>query len=469
MLPFIQARLAEGHWRPSYQALFAFAWRNKLTLAEAVLFTALFWLLLFLWQELFDMLGIGFFEELFEAPLFAYPVTSLVFGCALHLIGSVERLTRAILEQLLNVLKWLALLAGLILALFTVALVFKLPGMITEGERAIGAVWLLWLVAVTVLLVNAAFRDGSVEQPYPRAIALGLRFVTPLTVVIAMTAIYAMYLRIDAYGFTVARVWGLVVAATACIYSVGYSVAARQPGLWMAGIARINVGAAVFLIAVIALALTPVLSPYRIAANSQFHFAQQPQPPAPETTRGPDKTALHYLRFYAGAYGVAKLEALMNLQDHPRAAQIRADAKAIREHKTHYSTHTPVDVEAKLASIRLHPADRQLDAQLRALLLAELTDPQLQWLFNRSYTSLGGTFIDLNKDQQDEFILVAGPQAFAYTRSAGQQWRRVGRLATSSPLDDRLLQQMLSDDVQTRDPLWQELQVGPMVFRLDAQ
>ena len=55
-LPFAQSRLAAGHWTTEYHSLFANAWRNKLTLAEAALFTGLFWLMLFLWQMLFHML-----------------------------------------------------------------------------------------------------------------------------------------------------------------------------------------------------------------------------------------------------------------------------------------------------------------------------------------------------------------------------------------------------------------------------
>lgn len=82
------------------------------------------------------MLGIRFFTELLEEPIFVYPVTSLAFGFALHLIGSIERLTSVVLEQLLNVLKWLAILAGLILALFTVALIFRTPrGCCGPGRR----------------------------------------------------------------------------------------------------------------------------------------------------------------------------------------------------------------------------------------------------------------------------------------------------------------------------------------------
>ncbi|HZF30249.1 MAG TPA: hypothetical protein VE907_14110, partial [Gammaproteobacteria bacterium] len=136
VMPFLQARLMEGRWRSRYELLFSVAWNNKLVLAEAAAFTGIFWLMLGLWALLFEMLEIKFFTELFQKPIFIYPVTSIVFGVALNLIGSLERLTRVLLEQMLSVLKWLALLAGVILALFTAALVVKLPGMISSGDRA---------------------------------------------------------------------------------------------------------------------------------------------------------------------------------------------------------------------------------------------------------------------------------------------------------------------------------------------
>lgn len=153
-LPFVQARLAAGRWTTDYRQLFDHAWRNAITLAEAGMFTGLFWLLLFLWQSLFHMLQIDFFRDLFAEPIFVYPVTAIVFGCALHLIGSVDRLVSTVLEQILNVFKWLGTVAGGLLALFTLALIFRVPDLIFTGQKAIGATWLLWLVAVVVLFLQ---------------------------------------------------------------------------------------------------------------------------------------------------------------------------------------------------------------------------------------------------------------------------------------------------------------------------
>ncbi len=239
------------------------------------------------------MLGIDYFRELFAEPIFVYPVTSLTFGCALHLIGSIERLTAVVLEQILNVLKWLALVAGVILAFFTIALVFKLPDLVFTGQKAIGAVWLLWLIAVLVLLLNAAYRDGSVPQPYPKWVALFLRVVVPLSMIISATALYALAMRGRHYGLTVERVWAFVVGGRRAAVLGGYSASAFARGAWLGGISRVNVIVALALIAVIAATLTPLLSPYRLAANSQFHLILDKGVAAEEGGAGPCELAQH--------------------------------------------------------------------------------------------------------------------------------------------------------------------------------
>jgi hypothetical protein len=465
LLPFIQCRLAQGLWRVRYESLFATAWRNKLMLAEAALFTGLFWLLLFLWQQLFKMIGIGFFKELFEEPLFVYPVTSLAFGIALHLIGSIERVTAVVLEQLLNVLKWLALVAGLILAFFTVALILKLPGMIASGERAISAAWLLWLVAVTVLLVNAAYRDGLTDEPYPRWIGLALRCVIPLVVIVGITALYALYIRIDAYGFTVERVWACIVAAAACIYAGGYAFAALRPARWMAGVSAVNVFAALFLIAAVGLALTPVLSPYRIAANSQFALAQQLPRPA-KGVRERHETPMHYLRFSAGKYGEKRLQELAALQNHPRAEEIRAAAAAMIAQQNSWQRAVPADLKRRLAAITIFPADRSIEDSLMNRLEADLRSPQRRASIDED-TPVFGAFVDLNADQLEEFVLIVPPSVVAYEHR-GNDWRRVGNMIGVNTPGQNLLTAIGAGDIHVEEPAWRELRIGRQTFHLEA-
>jgi hypothetical protein len=470
LLPFVQARLNLGRWSADYRQLFDHAWRNAITLAEALVFTGLFWLLLFLWQSLFHMLQIDFFRDLFKRPIFVYPVTSIAFGCALHLIGSVERLVATVLDQILGVFKWLGTVSGVLLALFTLALLPRLPGLIMTGEKAISATWLLWLVAVVVLFLNAAFRDGTVGKPYPDWIAVAVRAVIPLMVVVSLTAIYALYLRTAQYGLSVERVWGFIVAGAALIYSAGYSLAAVRKGPWLAGISQVNVAVAITLIGAISLALTPVLSPYRLSADSQYALVLKGRF---ETTGGlyGNRSAFHYLRFDSGAYGRRKLETLAHLQNHPDADRIRklaAAAQSLTNPWESAPTETPPD---ELARMVIYPAGRTLDADLSQRLTAELNDPKkrYEWM-HAPDRPLAGLFVDLSTDGSggESFVLLNGSGGLVYQNAAGG-WREVARAnewGTAALQGKDILTNIARGNVSVRDPAWKELWIGTHHIRV---
>jgi hypothetical protein len=457
VMPFLQARLIAGQWRNRYELLFSSAWNNKLVLAEAVAFTGLFWLLLILWAQLFDMIGIRFFMDLFQEPIFIYPVTSIVFGVALKLIGSLERLTKVVLEQVLSVLKWLALLSGLILGLFTVALAFELPTMIESGRRAIAALWLLWLIAVTVLLANAAYRDGSVPNPYPRAIGVALRCVIPLTVVVAFVALYALWLRVDQYGVTVLRFWGWVVAGAALIYSLGYAFAVRDNKHWMRDIAKVNVVAALYLISVLTLALTPVLTPYRIAANSQFARAQTA--PIASTEIYPSLSSpMDYLRFDAGKYGRDRLEELSRIENHPRADEIRRYASATLARARRWDP-PQYDSARLFGEMVVWPEGRAIETELAELAVKDM-------LYFGDATKMAGVFVDLNGDATEEFVLVMNSTATAY-RMVDGTWNRLDSMILSRYEDPEVFVAQIREGVVAVEPAaWNDLVIGDVRYRI---
>jgi Domain of unknown function (DUF4153) len=476
-LPFAQVRLATGRWAIQYPALFANAWRNKLTLAEAGLFTALFWLLLFLWQMLFHMLGIDYFRELFREPIFVYPVTSLTFGCALHLIGSIERLTAVVLEQLLNVLKWLGLLAGAILVLFTVALVFKLPGLVFTGQKAIGAAWLLWLIAVVVLLLNAAYRDGSVPQPYPKWMAQFLRLAVPLTVIVSLTAIYALSMRSRQYGLTVERIWGFVVAGAALLYSAGYSIAALGRGAWLAGMSRVNVAVAIALIAVLSAALTPLLSPYRLAADSQFRLIRAKglavmDDKHPKGIAFTQNSPLQYLRFDSGRYGLVKLQELADSPMGIDADGVRQAAKRLLAQKNRWEFQPASDTAVVLGKLHTYPAGRTLDQDLKDKLITDLAKPENRFSFqDLSEERVVGIYIDLAGSGADDFVLLTANHGLVYEhREAG--WALVADANPSfigPQWKSGLLDELAKGNVSTAAPKWKELTIGSRTFRVSGR
>jgi len=484
VLPFVQSGLAAAGHGIHYRSLFAYAWRNMITLTEAALFTGLFWLLLYLWASLFQMVGIGFFSELFfHQTLFICFVTPLALGCALYLVGSIEQLVSALLAQILNVMKWLAVVAGLLLALFTAALALKLPGLVFSGERAIGSAWLLWLVAVVVLLLNAAYQDGAVEQPLPKWVALSLRIVTPLTMIISFTALYALLVRTQHYGLTVERVWAFVVAGTALMYSVGYSIAALGKGGWLIGMARVNVAVATALIVAIASALTPLMSPYRLAANSQYRAVLAGRYGSPEASA--QNSPLLYLRFYSGRYGMDRLSQLTRVQGTPDAGRIRELAAATIAMGAPWVILPEVEtyVSERVAKLAIYPAGRALDANLSGRLINECLPPhgrlaQLQVCGIQS----AGIFIDLNGDGIDEFVLMTadtglengGLSGFVYKNDAGN-WNRIGGLypVTSGPQPSWavVVSELRKGDFAVQGDLelaasWKELVLGPERLRV---
>src|SRR5690606_16112183 len=197
---------------PPYSNLFLTAWHSYLMLAQALVFCGLFWALLGLGAGLFKLLGIDMPVRVITSPLFVLLVTPLGFALGLQLSSNSPRLTNTLMELVLTPLKWLSLLSGLILLTFTPALMVKLPSMISQGQHIVPASILLWLIAVSVLFINAAFRDGQTGGAFPRRIELALRAVMPFMIVISLAALYALYVRIDAHGLTVARVWAVLTA-----------------------------------------------------------------------------------------------------------------------------------------------------------------------------------------------------------------------------------------------------------------
>src|SRR5690606_34639356 len=156
---------------------------------------------------------------------------------------------------------------------------------------------LMALVAVIVAFTNAVYQDGTREPPYPgwlrRVVEAGL-LTLPMH---AALGVYALYLRVDQYGWTIDRYWAAFARGLFPGYAVGYaySVVRRQPG-WLAPLRRVNVVASLAIIVLIAASNSPLLDPHRIAVNDQVARWQQGR----TAVEGLD---LEYLRFDSGRRG----------------------------------------------------------------------------------------------------------------------------------------------------------------------
>jgi hypothetical protein len=239
LLPWLQCRLQHGHWLAPYRELFEHAWQNALTLALAWLFVGICWLVLWLWGALFALVKLEFFRALFRQSAFVYLATGSMFGLGL-LIGRTQQRAVQVMRQIL-----FAICTGLLPLLAFVAVLFALSlpftGLQPLWETRAAAKILIALVAALVLFVNAVYQDGSATAPYPqwlrRLIDAGLLSLS----LYALLALYALWLRIDQYGWSAERFSGVLVAVVACGYAFGYAWAVLRPdGRWLRPLAPVN-------------------------------------------------------------------------------------------------------------------------------------------------------------------------------------------------------------------------------------
>jgi hypothetical protein len=245
----------------------------------------------------------------------------------------------------------------------------RLPALFAEGQKVMEATWLLWLVALNVLLLNAAYQSGREPPGYGRFIEQALRVVPPLLVIVAATALYSLALRTSLFGLTPARYWGLVTAAAALAYAIGYSVAAGSRGAWFARMGTLNVALALALLAVLLLSVTPVADPLRLSIDSQARRAFA------ATDDEARVGALRFLGREAGAAGRTRLEGIARLSDaEGGSSALRAAATAAQRPTDPRDD----DVEAWLARIELPPGSPALEPGLRtALQTARVKDGTL--------------------------------------------------------------------------------------------
>jgi len=299
--PFIQTWRG-GNSALHYPALFEFAWSNALALVIATMFTLACWLILLLWQELFALIGIHFFRDLFHRAEFGYPASGLFIGIGLALGRTQANAVRTLLNICLTLGQTLFPLVAAVALLFLGALAANKLDPLWRTRHA--AALLLTLVAVAVSSLNAVYQDGARPEVYKAPLrSLANLALLALPVFVGIAA-YALWLRIAQHGWTEQREWATLVTAIAALYAGSYAVAVvwrRRP--WLALVGPANSWIALATIPLLLLTQSPLLDFRAIAVRSQISRALAPD-------GDPSKLDLHYLRFEAGKPGEDALTAL---------------------------------------------------------------------------------------------------------------------------------------------------------------
>ena len=253
----------------SYQVLFTNSWRNILVGGLSAVFVLVFWLILVLWGQLFNVIEIDFFKELFEEDWFLFPVLNVAFGLGVIIFRDLTRVIDSITKLLHWLIKVLLPLVIAVAVIFLAAL--PVVGLDVLWSTGRGTGLLLWLLAIMLFFTNAVYQDGRETKPYPqfvhRVIFAGL-CVMPI---VSALSFYGLSLRIEQYGWSVERCWAFVVWLVLSLFAIGYvwGIIKRRDN-WTNDLARVNSGMGLVVLAIMLLANSPLLDFRKISLNSQL-------------------------------------------------------------------------------------------------------------------------------------------------------------------------------------------------------
>jgi len=434
----------------SYEVLFTYSWRNFLVAALSALFVLVFWMILMLWGQLFKVIEIDFFIDLFTEEWFFIPVLSVAFGMGVTIFRDLTR----ILDTITSLLHWLIKLLLPLVVIIAVIFLVSLPfvGLDVLWSTGNGTALLLWLLAIMLFFTNAVYQDGREETPYPPIIhrfIFGGLCVMPI---VSALSFYGLSLRTEQYGWSVERCWAFVVWLILSLFAVGYVVGiVRRRDQWTNDLAHVNTGMGLVVMTIMLLANSPVLDFRKISLGSQLRMVE-----SGETEFGAFDfwyTKQHLAR--PGYLAMEKMKQDIGDSDPELLARI--------ENPVRLGFAASLETNEKMwANMRYRPEPFEVPAALKPLMETHSgsigsADPLL-------------VRADLDEDGQDEYLLLSvheygvGFSQFYYLTDAGWQFDQLHNSAWQRHRDGAR-ELIESGDITIVEPRFKDVDIGGIVLR----
>jgi hypothetical protein len=450
-LPFLQSYFRSESYRPSYSDLYEFGWLNTQVFITASLFTGLFWAVLALWAALFDLLNITFFTDLFFDRYFAFPATGMMVSYGVSL--GLERFSISTIQRTDFLFRVLSLLLSFLVLLFLFALLVS--GWEPLFQTRLATVLLLWLQLLLILFVNGLYQQGYHERseaPLVRwAVSLSL-LVMPL---FSALSVYAVYLRVAQYGWTVDRVWAAIFVIIVAMYALGYAWSAARSffnrGVWLEKLAPTNVIVAGIILLTVVATHSPLLSPLKIAGHSQVMRLLEGKVEI-------EQFDFKYLRFDLGQVGVDALTMLSKIEDHPQADVIRKKAIVTLALKQRWGNPNSADISSIEQMFTLYPKGQRWDDALKK----SIYEKRKQWPVTSCFSgdNCKLLFVDLNQDTHVEVVLYVRNRPQMLLQKKGSIWEVVGRFNNAMSKLRQPIDFEKSNVVSSADHEWKRLRIG---------
>jgi len=434
----------------TYQVLFTYSWRNFLVAALSALFVLVFWMILMLWGQLFKVIEIDFFYELFTKEWFAIPILSFAFGLGVTIFRGLTR----VLDTITSLLHWLIKL--LLPLVVTIAIIFiaSLPfvGLDVLWSTGNGTALLLWLLAIMLFFTNAVYQDGREATPYPQIVHRFIFSGLSVMPILSALSFYGLSLRIDQYGWSVERCWAFVVWLILSLFAVGYVVGiVRRRDQWTNELARVNTGMGLVVLAIMLLANSPVLDFRKISLASQLRMVD-----SGETTL--QDFDFWYTKRHLGRPGflaMAKMKQDIGDSDPELLARIENPVRV-------GFAASLANKEKMWANMRYRPEPFEVPATLKPLMEAH----------SGSIGSADPLIIraDLDEDGQDEFLLLSvheygiGFSQYYYLTDTGWQFGQLQNSAWQRHRDG-VRELIESGNISIVEQRFKDVDVGGIVLR----
>ena len=380
-----------------YSNLYNDSFSSFFTLALSLLFTLCVWGLLMLWAALFQALNISFFFELFTTPSFYYPVLAMANGFGIRLFNQSSQFLDTINTILRTLIKYLLLILTAISLLFLCTLAFTgLDPLWNSG----GSLLVLWIQALLLFFANLVYQDKPNQQIYSvlqhRIIYFGLASLPIYSVI----SCYGLWLRIDQYGLSLGRLWGVLIWFILLLCSAGYTLGiSRSRDRWLDSLSWINVRLGLVILGLLILANSPLLDFRKLTVASQIERFEQ-------SSRNIENLDIRYFKNDLARPGYLAIQSIkQNATPAEALLIIRINAlyfgQAIGHEINVDQDEQTTNRAALLASLKI-PQDHS-DPELIEKLLHDLSSE------DHKMTSLNDLVlrpIDLNEDGQMEYLLI---------------------------------------------------------------
>lgn len=335
-MPFFVAReIAPGGWR-DYEVLFDEAWAIAIRWIVSFMFCGAFWLVYALCSALLDLVGLDFLSALTDYESFVFSLSGLAIGLAISVL--VERHTvvttlRGVVQQLLRLL---------LPAIAAVVLIFILALPVQGLDRLFGllsaAMTVLAMAMGSIKLITASVDNKDDAAARNPVLVWTSRALAVLLPVLPVIALYAIWLRVDQYGWSPLRICATVLAIILSLYAVLYALTQFKGVQWRQAVRSVNTYMALGIIGLAILWMTPLFHLERYAARDQVdRFIE-------------GRTSLEDLDLVAlwhdwGRAGRAAVEDLKAVEDHPEGETLHRMLAELEETDSAYDAELVIEQE----------------------------------------------------------------------------------------------------------------------------